>query len=280
MAIDWRAIKRAILLGSVALTAVSAAAAQSASPGYPDFSGSWISTNATGLKSPSAGPGPVGDLEGYAHFGVGVDEAHWRNTSRPWIGNYKSPILTPWAADLLKTKAETAIRGEDPFWAQSNCWPAGPAAVLWADEHYFIQTPKVVYIVYVRDHEVRRVFMDQSHKQNPAPSWYGDSVGHYEGDTLVVDTVGFNDKSVVDRFGTPHSAALHLVEHYKVLPDGKTLQATLTYDDPKAFTAKWSAIVNYNRGSEPMYEAACAEAASNPVTGKFFRLPTASRSDF
>ena len=280
MAIRWRAIKRAILSGSVALTIVSAAEAQNGSPGYPDLSGSWISTNAFGLKSPPTGPGPVGDLEGYAHFGVGVDEARWRNTSRPWIGNYRSPILTPWAAEILKAAAETAIKGEDPFWAQSNCLPAGPAAVLWADEHYFIQTPKIVYIVYVRDHEVRRVFMNQSHKQNPTPSWYGDSVGHYEGDTLVVDTVGFNDKSVVDRFGTPHGPELHLIERYKVLADGKTLEATLTYEDPKAFTSKWSAVVRYNRGSEPMYEAACADAAGNPVTGKFFRLPVAVRPDF
>src|SRR3954469_7605043 len=105
------AAKRAVLLGSAALLAVSAAGAQVSSHGNPDFSGSWVSTNATGLKSPPSGPGPIGDLDGYAHFGVGVDEAHWRNTSRPWIGNYRSPILTPWAAEIVKKEAETAIRG-------------------------------------------------------------------------------------------------------------------------------------------------------------------------
>jgi len=274
------ASRLALLFGSIALLGLSAAAAQSPSSGSPDFSGSWVSTNATGLKSPPSGPGPIGDLDGYAHFGFGVDEAHWRNTSRPWIGNYRSPILTPWAADILRAEAETAIKGEDPFWAQSNCWPAGPAAVLWADEHYFIQTEKMVYIIYVRDHEVRRVHLNQSHTQNPSPSWYGESVGHYEGDTLVIDTIGFNDKSLVDRFGTPHSPQLHLIERYKILPDGKTLENILTYEDPKAFTTAWSAVVKYNRGSEPMYEAACAEAASNPVTGKFFHLPTAANPDF
>ena len=272
--------KHAFLLGTVAVLVVSTAVAQNPSSSSPEFSGSWVSTNATGLKSPPAGPGPIGDLEGYAHFGVGVDEAHWRNTSRPWIGNYRSPILTPWAADIVKREAETAIKGEDPFWAQSNCWPGGPASVLWADEHYFVQTQTMVYVVYVRDHDVRRVYLNKSHTKNPVPSWYGESVGHYEGDTLVVDTIGFNDKSLVDRYGTPHSAELHLIERYRVLPDGKTLEATLTYDDPKAFTTKWSAVVKYNRGSEPMYEAACAEAAGNPVTGKFFRLPTALKADF
>ena len=152
--------------------------------------------------------------------------------------------------------------------------------MLWADEHYFIQTQRIVYIVYARDHEVRRVYLNQSHTKNPALSWYGEFVGHYEGDTLVVDTIGLNDKSLIDRYGTPHSSDLHLIERYRVLSDGKTLEANLTYDDPKAFTTKWSAIVRYNRTSEPLYEAACAEAASNPVTGKFFRLPTALKPDF
>jgi hypothetical protein len=269
-----------LLLGGAALLALSAAAAQDRPSSHPDFSGSWESTNAFGLKSPVSGPGPVGDLEGYAHFGIGVDEAHRRNTSNPWIGNYRSPILTPWAADIVREAAETAIKGEDPYWAQSNCWPGGPAAVLWADGHYFIQTPHVVYIVYARDHDVRRIYLNQAHTQNPAPSWYGESVGHYEGDTLVVDTIGFNDKSLVDRYGTPHSAQLHLIERYKVLADGKTLEATLTYDDPKAFSTVWSAVVKYNRGSEPLPEQACAEGANNPVTGKFFSLPTASNAGF
>ncbi|HEY4264626.1 MAG TPA: hypothetical protein VGM72_04860 [Micropepsaceae bacterium] len=272
--------KRVFLLGLVVLLAVSAAAAQSPSPDYPDFSGSWESTNATGLLDPEAGPGPIGDLAGYSHFGFGVDAAHRRNTSRPWIGDYRSPILTPWAAGILKSEAETAIRGEDPFWAQSNCWPGGPAAVLWADQHYFIQTQRTVYIVYARDHEVRRVYLNRSHTKNPAPSWYGESVGRYEGDTLVIDTIGFNDRSLIDRYGTPHSSDLHLIERYKVLSDGKTLEGTLTYDDPKAFTATWSAITKYRRASDPLAEAACAEAANNPVTGKFFRLPTASKPDF
>ena len=154
--------KLAFLLGSVALLVVSAAAADSPSAGYPDLSGSWNSTNASGLLGPQTGPGPIGDLEGYSHSGFGVDAAHRRNTSNPWIGNYRSSILTPWAADILKKEADTAIRGEDPFWAQSNCWPGGPAAVLWADEHYFVQTPRVVYIVYARDHDVRRVYLRAS----------------------------------------------------------------------------------------------------------------------
>ena len=270
----------AALLGPVAILIANAAAADSLSSAHPDFSGGWESTNAFGLLDPPTGPGPIGDLAGYSHFGFGVDASHRRNSSNPWIGDYRNSILTPWAADILKKAADTAIGGEDPFWAQSNCMPGGPAAVLWADGHYFIQTQQAVYIIYARDHDVRRVLLNQQHTNNPKPSWYGESIGHYEGDTLVVDTIGFNERSVVDRYGTPHSAELHLIEKYRVLADGKTLEGTLTYSDPKAFTTTWSAVVKYRRTSGALPEQACAEAAGNPVTGKFFPLPSAAKPDF
>ncbi len=107
----------AFLLSSVALLVMSATAAEGPVPNYPDFSGRWESTNRFGLRNPPVGPGPIGDLEGYSHFGFGVDEEDRRNSSNPWIANYRSPILTPWAADILKDVAETAIDGVDPLWA-------------------------------------------------------------------------------------------------------------------------------------------------------------------
>lgn len=275
-----RKFRTILLLGFITLPALHSAAAEGTATGYPDFSGSWESTTAFGLLDPQAGTGPIGDLEGYSHFGFGVDPARRRNSSNPWIGNYKSPILTPWAADILKGEAEKAIQGEDPFWAQSNCWPGGPAAALWADPHLFIQTPEMVYIIYARDHDVRRVYLNRPHTSHPASSWYGESVGHYEGDTLVIDTIGFNGKALIDRYGTPFSPQLHAVERYRVLPGGKTLEGALTFDDGKAFSTQWSAVVRYQRTSEEFEEQACAEAANNPVTGKFFRLPVALKPDF
>ncbi len=152
--------------------------------------------------------------------------------------------------------------------------------MVWAGGHHFIQTPSMVFIVYARDHVARRVYLNQSHTSNPAPSWYGESIGHYEGDTLVVDTIGFNDKTVIDRYGTPHTEDLHVIERYKILPDGEILELTLTYSDPNAFTTSFSALVKYSRTSGGIGEEACAEGADNPVTGKFFPLPTASTPDF
>ena len=277
-----------ILVSSAAMSAFMMAplaiqgpvAAAERSERVPDLSGAWVSLNSFGLRSPPSGPGPLGDLQGYSHFGFGVDEARRAVNSNPWIGDYRSAILTPWAAAILKEKAETAIKGEDPFWAQSNCWPGGMASVLWAGPRYFVQTKDVVYIIYARDHDVRRVYMNQQHSNRHRPSWYGESVGHYEGDVLVVDTLGFNGKAFIDRYGTPHSDKLHVVERYKVLADGKTLEVTLTYQDPTAFATTWSAIVRYNRTEDPLTEEACSEAAGNPVTGKFYPIPIAENPDF
>ena len=67
--------------------------------------------------------------------------------------------------------------------------------------------------------------MNVPHSKNPKPSWYGESVGHYEGDELVVDTIGLNDKTFVDNYRTPHTDQIHVVERFKLIEDGKTLQA-------------------------------------------------------
>ena len=83
-----------------------------------------------------------------------------------------------------------------------------------------LHQPDKITILYADDHEVRRVRMNQPHPAHVTPSWYGDSVGHYEGDTLVIDTVGIKTDrpyAMVDFFGTPYSGALHVVERYRLL---------------------------------------------------------------
>jgi hypothetical protein len=78
-----------------------------------------------------------------------------------------------------------------------------------------VQTPKEVWLIFTMDHQVRWVYMDVPHSENLKPSWYGESVGHYEGDALVIDTIGQNDKSFVDNFRTPHTKKVHVVERWK-----------------------------------------------------------------
>ena len=126
------------------------------------------------------------------------------------------------------------------------------------------------------------ILMDVPHSANPKPSWYGESFGHYEsGDTLVVDTIGFNDKSFIDNYRTPHTNRLHVVERFKLVEGGKILQATVTVDDPGAFKTKWSATQRYKRGEvRPMVELSCAENNYGFLSYVVEPIPEANRPDF
>ncbi len=111
-----------------------------------------------------------------------------------------------------------------------------------AEPVYFIQTPQEIWIIWQRNQQVRRVYLDRAHSENPKPSWFGESVGHYENGELVVDTVGFVEHpySFVDNYRTPHTRDLHVVERWKIVDGGKAVEATVTVEDPGAFNAPWS----------------------------------------
>jgi len=143
-------------------------------------------------------------------------------------------------------------------------------------------------MIYQQDHQVRHVRMNAQHPAKVTPSWYGDSVGHYEGDTLVIDTVGIKvgPFAMVDWYGTPQTEALHVVERYRLIDyeaakeglerdrkenfraqpgnmdanyRGKYLQLRFTVEDPNVFTTPWSATVTYGRPVVEWVEAVCAE---------------------
>jgi hypothetical protein len=141
----------------------------------------------------------------------------------------------------------------------------------------FAQTPKEVWILYQRDAQVRRVYMDVPHSKNPQYSVYGESVGHYENsDTLVVDTIGLNDSVPIDRFRTPHTKQLHVVERYRLNNGGKNIEITFTVEDPGAFTTTWKGKVDFERGrgarSGEWQESICAD---NPTDYFADRIPSA-----
>src|SRR5205807_8426171 len=99
---------------------------------------------------------------------------------------------------------------------------------------YFIQTPHQVWMISETDHQVRRTYMTDKHSESVKPSWYGESIGHYEaGGTLVVDTIGLQTKnSYLDWFRTPHTEKLHVIARYKLSEDGKTLEGLVKAEDP------------------------------------------------
>jgi len=117
----------------------------------------------------------------------------------------------------------------------------------------------------------------RAHSPNPRPSWYGESVGHYEGDTLVIDTVGLNDKTFLDNYRTPHTEKLHVTERWKLIDGGKTLEVNVRVEDPDAFNEPWSAILRYDRVQQPMLEEICAENNQHLFD---YHIPVANKPDF
>ena len=240
----------------------------------PDFqsgNAGWIVMNRDGLASPPSGFGPTRADPAHPY----VPNATFR------IADVASPNLKPWAAEAMKKSNEEVLAGKYPFTARSSCMPAGvPGFSLFVVEPvFFVQSPKEVLITYSGDQQVRRVWMNVPHTANPKPSWYGESVGHYEGDTLVVDTIGLNDRTFLDNYRTPHTEKLHVVERYRLSNDGQVLEALIRVEDPDSFNQPWSAIQRYRKVKGPMDEQVCAENTTD--AGLFdYSIPQAKQPDF
>jgi hypothetical protein len=231
---------------------------------------------------PSSGPGPVTWDHAHPYFGNGDGRAP---TSR--VADLTNPILMPWVRDALKKLNDDALAGKAQFTPIARCWPNGvPGAILLRLNPLFIvQTAKEVTLLYQSDHQVRHIYMNVPHSAKVHPSWYGESVGHYEGDTLLVDTIGITPKVAVDYYLTPHTDKLHVVERYSLVDDGKTLEVNFTVDDAGAFTMPWSASQRYQKlDGTPMEEVVCAEGeAFAPIQDPqqvLFPIPKATQLDF
>jgi hypothetical protein len=177
------------------------------------------------------------------------------------------PPMTPWAAAKLKsTKAPHTGGYTGPSDDTTlTCFPPGvPRIYLFNFPMEIFEVPGRVLIVYEFGHFIRQIYTDgRKHLEDANPTWMGDSIGKWEGDTLVVDTVGFNDKTWLDQVGTPHSDALHLVERIRrVAPD--LLQIDFTFDDPKAFTKPWTSTKQFKlRPDWQISEYICEENFTN-----------------
>jgi hypothetical protein len=188
-------------------------------------------------------------------------------------------LLKPWVVERMKKDNAEILAGKIAFTPHSSCMPAGvPGFHLYGFQPlYFIQTPRQVVMVYSNDQQIRRVYLDVPHSVNLRPSWYGDSVGHYEGDTLVVDTIGLNDKTYVDNFRTPHTEKLHVVERFRLVDGGKAMQVDMTFEDPDAFNAPWKVMQRYDRIERQMPEEVCAENNQHLFD---YHIPVANVPDF
>jgi hypothetical protein len=305
---------------AVASAAALLSSSARAQEGLPDFSGAWGNPYLYGIEPPLSGPGPVvntsrrrqtHDADGRL---VPAANAPLVSSAIRLVGDYTNPILNPAAAEVVKKHAETSLAGAGFPSPRNQCWPEGVPFIFTNSAVLLLQQPGKITMLYDEDHEVRRVRMNAPHPAQVMPSWYGDSVGHFESDTLVIDTVGFKigPFSAVDQFGTPFSQALHVVERYRLIdyeaaraawerggrensrngqgigegwaPDpaysGKALQLEFTVDDKGVFTTPWSATKTYRRTFRDWPEQVCAENPHKYGTEKDAAVPTADRHDF
>jgi hypothetical protein len=182
------------------------------------------------------------------------------------FGATDSP-MTPWAAAKYKITG-AKYHGDNPSTVLSDpifqCFPPGvPRIYLFNFPVQIVQIPGQVLMLFEFDHFVRRIYTDgRPHDAEQGPLWMGDSIGKWEGDTLVVDTTNFNDKTLLDRVGRPHSSALHLVERMRLI-DPKSLEIDFTVDDPKAYTKPWGTkLIFESRPDWKIMEQVCEDNAS------------------
>src|SRR5258707_11331925 len=234
-----------VIAGCVAATALSSAAVAERDNTVPPFASATFGwqTNVADWRDPPPGHGHGPIKPDPAHpFTSNAEAARTGTQPTKRIGNAKDPALKPWAAALMQASNDAALHSDMaiPFAAQARCYPGGvPGQLLYPFEPvYFIQTPKEVWMMWQRDHMVRRVFLTDRHSKNIKPDWFGESIGHYENGELVVDTIGLSTKlSFIDNFRTPHTDKLHVVERFSVSPDQKTLTAIARVEDPDTFNA-------------------------------------------
>ena len=276
------------LLGACAATVQGFAAGQVAQGPVPNFSSAdfpWVGTSGS-LLPPPFGLGPVTYDKANPVLRRAPNNRGDVVESPLSLADLNNPNLKPWVVDHLRNANEELLAGKKlRYSSRASCKPAGvPEFLVYAGAFqpiHFIQTPDKVVLINQGDVQVRHVYLDVPHSANPKPSWYGESVGRYEGDELVVDTIGFNDKTFVDdSYNLPHTTQLHVVERFKVIEEGKTLEVNVTVEDPGAFNAPWYAIARYRRATSPqgLTEQPCAE--NNVNVGNNYDTPTATQPDF
>jgi hypothetical protein len=265
----------------------------------PDFSGVWWHPSLPGFEPLASGP-------------TSLTNRSRRNGVSNYdqlVGDYTNPILKQHAAEVVKNFGELSVKGITFPSPANQCWPE-PVPYIYKNFAMLIfQQLDKITIIYDQDHEVRHVRLNQPHPAEVTPSWYGDSVAHYEGDILVIDTVGTKTNrpfAMIDLYGTPFTDKLHVVERYRLLDyedakeglerdakenqrppvgidrnyRGKHLQIHFTVEDEGVFSTPWSATITYGRGSTEWPEIVCAENTHEYYNNKESEVPTAEKPDF
>lgn len=235
--------------------------------GKPDFSGVWDAVRMGGGRGARAGaqtntapapPPPLPPSDGLPLATFGNVAAGMKDGIAP---------LQPWAADLLaKRKAEHSKDNPD-----AHCLPMGLMQFhLHPQPRKIIQTPKEMVIIYEANSGLRQIYLDGRPLpgKDVEPWWFGYSVGHWEGDDLVVETTGYRDDVWLDVQGTPMTSAARTIERFR-RPSYGAMQIDVTIDDPKTFTKPFTVRVNHrlSRDNE-LIEFICQDQDAPHYVGK------------
>jgi hypothetical protein len=276
---------RSVAMFACAVVALSTARAEQ-NPPVPNFAPDnmtgWLKGPGDEFLQPASGPGPVRSDPAHPYVSNAVAR---QETVK--IADLTNPILQPWVIEQMKKANDEVLAGKVGFTARSRCWPHGVPGFLLYPVHpiFFIQTLNEVLMTWGQDFQLRHVYLNVPHSPNPKPSWYGESIGHYEnGDTLVVDTIGLNDRTYVDNYRTPHTTQLHVVERFKLIDGGEGIEVTVRVEDPGAFTIPWNAVQRYRRDQRstevPLHEMVCAENNGDHFNQGLDPIPQADTPDF
>jgi len=285
------------------------------SASVPDFSGTWQHPAFPWFEPPASGPGPITNLSRWAEQktdGAGGSPGLPPSTTGisdydQLVGDYNNPILQPWAAAIVKKFGELSRAGITFPNPSNQCWPYPmPFTYKWTT---VLVLPGKDTITLHYGGGMRRIRMNASHPSPLTPSWFGDSIGHYEGDTLVVDTVGVKTDrpyAMQDLFGTPYTDKLHIVERYRLrdyddVKDaidrnakenwmfagdvfskhrGRFMQVHVTVEDEGVFTSPFTATLTYVPNPSPLNEVVCAENPHEYYNNRDSDVPKADTPDF
>jgi hypothetical protein len=286
------------------MTAVSALA--DTNTAAPDFTGPW-GRNMFNFEQPDTGPGPIVNLR---RLGTDAGRSVVDGDPVPLVGDYNNPLLKPDAAIAVKKGGEDSQAGHDIPDPSNQCGAYSPPFLFQMQQGMqMLQRKNDIVILYTQNAQVRHVRLNSGHPRDLKPTPMGDSVGHYEDGTLVIDTVGIKLEpyTVVDRYGTPQSEAMHVVERYRLIDAkeaqaamerhakvdgttgpivvdpqyGKGLRLELRIDDPNIFTTPWNANISFRRVIRGYNEGACAENNIDPFhLGDFRHIPVDNTPDF
>jgi hypothetical protein len=178
----------------------------------------------------------------------------------------KVPPLLPDAKAVYEAHLAQAAKGDRSFDSTTRCLPPGlPRLMLVRRPFEILQRTKAIYFVHELNRLPRRAYVGESLPTDVDPHYLGYSVARWEGDALIIESSGFDDSTLLDNAGLPHSDSMHLTERYELDKDGKHLHARFTIEDPKTFASTWSFKAEYvKRPGYELRENVCADKQAPP----------------